>query len=94
MTDSFDPLDYVPRVKAALMEAGYPDMVLYDPESPNEMHLAADVPAEVVWRAFTITGLNDACWPCWIAHVEDDPADGWDCDHDWRAETQPEVVRR
>lgn len=68
-------------VEAALAEAGYPDAdVRIDADDEITVHnyAAQNIPDKIVWKAFEVTGLASACWPCWIdgyvCGVEDNPA--------------------
>lgn len=74
-TDTPTPEMYVERVRACLTEAGYPNVgVEYDTALDDYMVDIADgppqsPPADVVWRAFVVSGLAHlgplACLACY-----------------------------
>jgi hypothetical protein len=62
----------------ALAEAGYPNADVNGPEHDPGVILSGPngVPERVCWRAFSVCGLNQACWECWRMMIgEDCPVD-------------------
>lgn len=83
------PNEEVRRVKAALAEAGYPQVsVTYD-EDDGEVGVTMRAPAEVIWRALAIATPGVYCWPCWSHNQACGDGEPVVCEHDWRAEPQP-----
>jgi hypothetical protein len=80
------------RVRAAIAEAGYPDVaksVTWDSDEPAgpSVPLGPDgVPDAVCWMAFHVSRLSHCCWSCW-RDCEFDT-----CDHDPYASELPDMA--
>jgi hypothetical protein len=93
------PEQQVDAVRAALAEAGYPNVHVWLATTPitgvARPHADAwAVSGETYWRAMAVVGLVTTCWPCWSSWSaagrpkhENNP-----CTHDYRTEPWPPVV--
>lgn len=91
------PEERVRRVKAALAEAGYPNVAVAWSEEHEEVvapGMYGAVPTAVWWRAKAIADAVTRCWACfspepWIPRaLAPEP-----CTHDPLTSPWPEVVR-
>jgi len=82
------------RVDAALAEVGLGDRVTI---VRGVIVIHDSVPDATAWRAVALSEPLPGfpCWPCHEATVPTRNGDGsWQaCDHDWRTERWPEIVR-
>jgi len=83
-------MNAVEMVKAALAEAGYPDVFVYVRKDGVPAVAAYSLPPEVFWRAKAVAVPAWPCWRCWVAADYDSVRT--DCQHStW--DGAPPVVR-
>lgn len=81
------------RIDAALSEVGHPGSVTVEDDG-QQVTINEAVPIATAWRAVALTEPLPGfpCWPC--LEARGDRRGRWPgCDHDWRTERWPEVVR-